>query len=185
LHDNVNQVLTTVKLYNEICLAGSEKRQELLNKSTRLLQTTISEIRGLSKRLSAPSLGGIQLYESIGELVEAINVTNRLKITYEHNIRDLKVAEDAHIAIYRIIQEHFTNILKHAKATTVSLQLIRNKKELKLTVNDNGIGFDPQLHYKGIGLENMSSRTESLNGQLQIESTPGMGCTIKVTVPIQ
>jgi signal transduction histidine kinase len=57
LHDNVNQVLTTIKLYNEICLDDVAKNQVLLQKSVQMLQTTINEIRSLSKRLSAPSLG--------------------------------------------------------------------------------------------------------------------------------
>lgn len=185
LHDNVNQVLTTVKLYNELCLTGIDIREELLKKSVQLLQDSINEIRGLSKRLSAPSLGGIRLKDSVAELVEAINAANRVKVFYEQDVMDLDVSEEVHIAVYRILQEHFTNILKHARASTARVRLTHKKQELGLIVTDNGRGFDPSQYSKGIGVENMMNRAESVNGKLRLISAPGQGCTLNLTIPLR
>lgn len=184
LHDNVNQVLTTVKLYTELCLTDFDKKEELLKRSTQLLQASINEIRGLSKRLSAPSLGNIRLKDSVKELVDAINATNRLQVFYEHNIEDLETPDDVHIAIYRILQEHFTNIIKHAKATNVSVRITLVDHTLKVTVQDNGQGFDATKYRKGIGVENMMSRAETLGGELELISAPNQGCTLQLLLPL-
>ncbi|HVG41972.1 MAG TPA: PAS domain S-box protein, partial [Chitinophagaceae bacterium] len=123
LHDNVNQVLTTVKLYAELCLNSDGNTEQLLKKSIQLLQLSINEIRSLSKQLSAPSLGKIGLKESVAELIDAVNETNRVMVLYQHAIGDIEVSEEMHIAIYRILQEHLTNILKHAAASKVEVHL--------------------------------------------------------------
>lgn len=184
LHDNVNQVLTTVKLYQELCLTNTGDTQHLLLKSIALLQDSINEIRGLSKRLSAPSLGKILLKESVAELIEAINATNRIQIDYKPHIDGIVVPDDVHLAIYRIIQEHLTNILKHAKATKADVVLDFIDNNLLLSIWDNGVGFDTGKKRSGIGIANMESRVEDLDGTIEIESAPGMGCRLDVKIPL-
>lgn len=184
LHDNVNQVLTTVKLYTELCMIEMGNRDELLLRSSQLLQDSINEIRALSKRLSAPSLGDIRLKDSIGELVDVINATKRLNIYYENDVEELEVPDDIHVAVYRILQEQFTNILKHANATTVRVKITMEDHQLKVTVNDNGRGFDYMRPQRGIGIENMISRAKGLNGELQIISAPDEGCTLNLAIPL-
>lgn len=185
LHDNVNQVLTTIKLYTELCLAGIDNSKELMEKSIQLLQTSIDEIRNLSKRLAAPSLGHIKMRDSIKELVEVIDATGKIKITLDtEDIEDVDVHEDLHLAIYRILQEHLTNILKHADASTVKVKLYLIDNELLLKVKDNGKGFDMSNRYEGIGITNMLSRAESLGGILQINSKPAAGCELFGRFPI-
>lgn len=185
LHDNVNQVLTTVKLYVELCLEDVSKSEAILQKSSRLLQNSINEIRGLSKRLSAPSLGGMRLRDSVGELVDAINATKRLDVHYKNDVEELDLADDVHVAIYRILQEHFTNIIKHSNATTVNVRITVEDQTLKVAVNDNGQGFDPAKVRKGVGVESMMSRAQGLNGALELISAPGKGCTLLLDVPLE
>lgn len=185
LHDNVNQVLTTVKLYQELCLSGINNSAELIRKSMNLLQNTIDEIRCLSKRLSAPTLGNIQLKESIKELVETITATNKISIDLIiGDIGDLSHDKDLHLTVYRILQEHLTNILKHAEAQKVQITLDLAEGVLKLLVIDDGCGFDPAQLRGGIGITNMMTRAESLNGTLQISSEPGKGCTLIALLPL-
>jgi PAS domain S-box-containing protein len=185
LHDNVNQVLTTVKLYTELCLTDPTKCESILKKAAVLLQESINEIRGLSKRLSAPSLGGIRLRDSIGELVDAINATNRLLICYENDVEELELSDEIHVAVYRILQEQFTNIIKHANATTASVKITIENQELLVTVYDNGQGFDTTKVRKGVGIENMASRAQGLNGSLDIVSEAGKGCTLFLKIPLE
>lgn len=185
LHDNVNQVLTTVKLYTELCLVDPSNSKALLNKSSQLLQDSINEIRGLSKRLSAPSLGGIRLKDSVGELVDAVNASRRLAVYYENDVEELEVTDEVHIAVYRILQEQFTNIIKHANATTVSVKITIEENMLKVAVYDNGQGFDPTTIRKGVGIENIASRVQGLNGEMQLISAPGQGCTLSLSIPLE
>lgn len=185
LHDNVNQILTTVKLYNEMFLTGYKEDKELLRKSTYYLQECINEIRSISKRLSAPTLGNISLNDSIKELVESINLTNRLEIEYlTSNLEHITVSQDMHLAIYRIVQEALNNIIKYAAASHVSIIINNTASSLCITITDNGIGFDPQLKRRGIGLTNMKTRADNLKGSFQLKTAPGKGCTIEICFPL-
>ncbi len=185
LHDNVNQVLTTVKLYTELCMSDIDIKDELLKKSALLIQESINEIRALSKRLSAPSLGNIRLAESVKELTDAINTTRRIQVTYENDVEALDVSEDLHVGVYRILQEQFTNILKHSKATAAHLKITLEENTFHLSLQDNGQGFDPSRVKRGIGLDNMNSRAEVLKGKCNLKSAPGKGCLLELTLPLQ
>lgn len=186
LHDNVNQVLTTVKLYTEMCRDGIGNPKEVMEKSIKLLQDSINEIRSLSKRLSAPSLGRIKLAESIKELVNAVAATNRFSVHMDTiNIDQLEVGQEVHLAVYRILQEHLTNVLKHAAASHIELKLDCIMGFVHLQVKDNGKGFDPKQKSNGIGITNMITRAESLQGIFTIDSAPGKGCELSVSIPLQ
>lgn len=183
LHDNVNQVLTTVKLYTELC-ANDLGNKELLQKSMKLLQLCIDEIRSLSKQLSAPSLGKIALKESVKDLVKSMAETGKTKIQLNtKGIQDIEVNKDLHLAIYRILQEHLTNILKHANAKNVRIAINYLDDDIILKVSDDGIGFNLQEIPRGLGLDNMKSRAESLDGKLTINSAPGLGCVLIAHFP--
>lgn len=185
LHDNVNQVLTTVKLYTELCRDGIGNTSEMMNKSVRLLQESIDEIRSLSKRLSAPSLGSIRLKDSVKELADAVADTHKVNITLKaEDIDCLDIAHEVHLGVYRILQEQFTNILKHAEATQVDIRLDVHDRELVIHVRDNGKGFDTKKKTKGIGIVNMAQRANALNGKLHIITAPGAGCELVVRLPV-
>ncbi|RYY90889.1 MAG: PAS domain S-box protein [Chitinophagaceae bacterium] len=184
LHDNVNQVLTTVKLYQELILSGIGKSDELARKSMDLLQTSIHEIRSISKRLSAPSLGKIHLHESMRELTDAVAATNKLIVSLDTDaILDYEIAQDAHIALYRILQEQLTNVLKHAHAREVHIAFSLDANTLTMEITDDGVGFRPTDRHAGTGLTNMRSRAEGLRGTLEVLSRPGQGCSITVRLP--
>lgn len=186
LHDNVNQVLTTVKLYTELCRDGIGNASEIMDKSIKLLQDSIDEVRSLSRRLSAPSLGDIKLKESVTELVEAVRATNKLQISLTmKGVEELEVNQDVHLALYRILQEHLTNVLKHSEASHVKVYIEAKQSALSLQVNDDGLGFDLQQKSNGIGISNMMSRAESIKGSLVIRSAPGMGCELQVCFPVE
>jgi signal transduction histidine kinase len=89
------------------------------------------------------------------------------------------------ITLYRITQELLKNILKHAEATEVIVQLTIEDEEIMLIVEDDGKGFDTSLQKKGIGLDNIYSRTAYLKGTLDIDSTIGQGSTFTILLPTQ
>jgi PAS domain S-box-containing protein len=185
LHDNVNQVLTTVKLYTEMVRDGVVNQTEFLTKSIQLLQNSINEIRSLSKRLSAPSLGKIRLAESVKELIDAVAATRRFAVRlHTSSVTNLEVSQEVHLAVYRILQEHLTNVLKHAGSCHVTVSLDAVKGNIHLRVTDDGKGFDPTVKHNGIGIANMITRAESLNGTLTIRSVPGQGCALEASIPL-
>lgn len=184
LHDNINQVLTTVKLHNEMVLEGIGDPKILLVRASRYLQDCINEIRSLSKRLSAPTLGKISLEESVKELIDSINLTSKVKIIPQvFGLDNLPLRQDLHIGVYRILQEQLNNVLKHAEASQVFVQLERDSCEVRLSITDNGKGFMIHNSKSGIGLINMQTRAENLNGTFILDSKPGHGCKVEVVVP--
>ncbi|MCU7549387.1 PAS domain S-box protein [Chitinophagaceae bacterium LB-8] len=186
LHDNVNQVLTTVKLYAELCRDGIGDTKGMLDKTSDLLQGCIDAIRSLSKRLSAPSLGSIKLKESIKDLVDTVAATNKIRVCLETiGIEGLEVNQEVHLALYRILQEQLTNILRHAQANNVQIVIDLIEDVLCLQVIDDGRGFDTKQKREGIGLTNMRSRAENLGGTLSLASTPGAGCQLMVNIPLE
>jgi signal transduction histidine kinase len=185
LHDNINQVLTTIKLHNEMVLEGIGDPKVVLPRTTKYLQNCIDEIRNISKRLSAPTLGKISLEESVKDLIESVNRTAKVKITHEvAGLDNQMLHQDLHLGIYRILQEQLNNVLKHAGASKVSVHLKRYKDMIHLSVTDNGKGFTVQGNKSGIGLMNMQTRAENLNGTFHLESKPGQGCKLVVVIPI-
>lgn len=185
LHDNVNQVLTTVKLFNEIIAESVINHKELVQRSSDYLQSCIDEIRRISKRLSIPPLTEVGLVELTRELVDSINLTNKLEITYSlKGMHALPISQELQLAVYRIMQEQLNNIIKHADASMVTIALAYERNQLQLVIKDNGKGFDPSTKRTGIGITNIKSRAESLDGSFQLESAPGKGCLIKITFPL-
>jgi signal transduction histidine kinase len=87
-------------------------------------------------------------------------------------------------ALYRLTQESLANVLKHAAASRVDVMLNYEPGQIRLTVTDDGQGFEPDLVARGYGLENMSKRTEELDGSVTIESVPGDETTVTVTLPV-
>lgn len=186
LHDNVNQLLTTVKLYLGLCQTNPLLREDLTKRSIDLLQDSIGEIRCLSKRLSAPTVEALSLAESVTELCERVATTGRFSVALDtEDIKSLGVSEELHLAIYRIVQEHLTNILKHAGATRVQVFFFVEEGTLIVKVIDNGKGFNPREKSTGIGISNMTSRAQSTGGKLTINSAPGIGCVLIAYFPLE
>jgi PAS domain S-box-containing protein len=184
LHDNVNQILTTVKLYLEMAIHKPEIKKDLLPKSIDYVLTCISEIRSLSRTLSAPTLGTQSLIDSIKGLIDMVASSSRLAVSFSHDGYHTTLVKDQRLAIYRILQEVLNNIIKHAEATKVEIEILQTEDMTVLTISDNGKGFDPSKKLNGIGLNNIQSRTKVFGGNLSIESKKGHGCSITVKLPI-
>jgi len=93
------------------------------------------------------------------------------------------VDADIQTNLYRIVQEQLTNILKHAAASKVKISVRLTKKLIKLSISDDGKGFDPASLKDGIGLENIKRRAEMFSGKCKLKSSPGNGCELLVELP--
>lgn len=183
LHDNVNQVLTTVKLYLELAQSDKAACDVLLPRCIGHVMDSINEIRKLSRDLSAPTLGTRSLADSVEALVDMIRSSSGLRMTLRHNLQRRTLPMDLKLAVYRILQEQLNNVVRHARATKVLITLNQQPASLVVTVKDNGQGFDPALQREGIGINNMISRAKVFDGKVTIDSVPGKGCMVQIIIP--
>ncbi len=184
LHDNVNQVLTTVKLYLEMVNSNPEMSTAFLPKSIELVKESINEIRCLSHSLSAPTLGTNSLIDAITSLIDSILPSSSFGIYFEFDNYHQDLLKEQKLALYRIVQEQLNNITKHAQATSVTIKLTQQGQDTILTIQDDGIGFDTEALRTGIGLNNIISRVKAFEGNVQIHSKPEEGCMLIISLPI-
>jgi two-component system sensor histidine kinase UhpB len=183
LHDNINQILATSKLYLDVAIEEREPRIELLDKSRKNISMAIEEIRKLSHELITPSLNDLGLIQTIMELIRSIQAVKKMKIRLDiAGLEEDELLPEQKINIYRIIQEQLNNILKHAQANNVDIELHNIQEQVWLRLTDDGKGFDPRTRRKGVGISNIISRAELYNGKVEIESAPGKGCQLVVTL---
>jgi PAS domain S-box-containing protein len=186
LHDNINQILAASKFYIDHAIKKGSPESPHLQKSQEHITLAIEEIRKLSHSLIAPSLGDISLLEAIEKLTAEIQLTTPLSIklireTYNESL----LSKDLKLTFYRIIQEQLNNILKHSGAKKVIIQLITLSGYIRLSIKDDGRGFDSSKKAAGIGLRNIKNRVEFYDGTADIHSSPGKGCTLEITIPIK
>lgn len=184
LHDNINQILAVTKAYIEASTQEEDMREELLDRSIKNLQMAINEIRKISKSLVPPVMDKNGLVDSVQDLIENIRLVNPFAISFNYEKEHLRnVSSQQQLALYRIVQEQFNNIIKHAQAHNVNIELIEKNNFIDLNIQDDGKGFDPKERRKGVGLSNILSRIELFDGKLEVISSKGHGCTLKVHVP--
>lgn len=185
LHDNINQVLATVRLLLSLLKTEDPAKDDIISKSQESVNYCIDEIRRLSHSLTPPSLKEISLRESIEGMMRKIPFANGEQVKLDINGLDEDIlSEGLKVTVYRIIQEQLNNILKYSSASVIRVQLTQNYYNLSLLIEDNGQGFDVKAKRKGIGLANITNRAELYNGQAIIESSPGAGCTVLVIFSI-
>ena len=186
LHDNINQILASTKLYLEMAKGGNAKLvQEAIDKSYDNVNLAIMEIRRLSKQLVAPALETslVDVIKDLSEEIQAITPINTSLIIdnfHEHLLND-----NLKLVLYRIIQEQVNNILKHAAASDVHITIATEHGIVYLIIWDNGIGFDTAKKSKGIGLRNIDSRVKFYDGEVNLTSQPGKGTRLEISVPLE
>jgi PAS domain S-box-containing protein len=181
LHDNINQILATSKIYLEFALKNVKKQPELILESKILTERAMMEIRKLSYSLLPPSLNEIGLLEALNDLVESIESARLIKIKPDWKQFDETIlSKKLKLTFFRIVQEQLNNIIKHAHANTAFITVTAKNNTACLEIRDDGIGFDPSKRKTGVGLKNIISRSEVNNGTVNIISKPGEGCVLTV-----
>ena len=151
------------------------------------LQTIEKEIREVSHKLS-DNFDSTQISFTviIRQLIESKSKIGNFKyeLDFDEHINWQNINKKIKVNLYRIIQEALQNIIKYASAKKVSVTFLLNSKDLAVIIKDDGIGFNTKKKKKGIGIKNMTSRIEKLNGDFNIYSKPNEGSTIKMKIPI-
>ncbi len=181
LHDNLGQILAATKMYLYMAGKSEKNRDEFLKKSNDNLENVIVEIRKIAKILVIPPISIISLIDNIKNLLSDLVPVSKVKINFYHkDILVERLDKKIQITIFRIIQEQVNNILKHAHASSASIDLKMQKDQVSLIISDNGRGCDLLKEYDGVGLLNIKSRADLYGGTLSLMSLPGKGFELKV-----
>ncbi len=185
LHDGLGGMLSGVKLTlgamkGNIIL--SEESGRLFTKAFDQLDSSISEMRRVAHNMMPEALVKLGLQQALQDYCDGINELKQLDVNCEFHGLENRLDPSTEIIIYRIVQELLNNIIKHANASKVLVQVMKNDKELNITIEDNGIGFNKEEASikNGAGLKNVQSRVDYLKGSLDIQSTPGKGTSIHI-----
>jgi signal transduction histidine kinase len=194
LHDEAGQALTALS-WGLANLTGTltkhpEKAQEQIARLQRLTDQVMTELRQITTRLKPAVLDELGLVAAL--ITYADNCSDRFPfdVYVEVTGQRRRLPSKIEVALYRITQEAITNTTKHAQASHVTIQLYFGKREVTLSVSDDGIGMDVEaaqraaLNRKGWGLAGIRERIESVSGDLDINSTAGAGTQIGVRVPV-
>ena len=162
LHDNINQILASTKLYLEMARSGNkELLSDAIEKSYENINLAMGEIRHLSKQLVRPAFD-TSLRDSLRELTSELNAITPIDIAFHAtDFDESEVDENMKVMIYRIVQEQMNNILKHAAASEVQVIVKTNGESVQLTIEDNGVGFDMKKRQKESALEILTTGSNS------------------------
>ncbi|WP_433766086.1 cache domain-containing protein [Pseudomonas putida] len=180
LHDGISQVLVSIKfqfeLASHVLENGQDKGLGILRDATERLGEAIGEVRSLSHDLRSSLLDTLGLQAAIGQLAAEFEQRSGLTVSYTDNEFDCQLVDGAAVSLFRIVQEGLTNIERHAQAKHVSITLHGSKDNVRLTVVDDGVGFNVaqvERRHAGIGLRNIRERVEHFGGRFDLVSVPG------------
>lgn len=188
LHDDVGTKLSALKLfisslYNKAAEINNNEMKSLAKNSDQIITESIQDVRQLLLNLSPAVLEEFGYRAAVESLISKINETHFIKFTLIVFDIDNRLKEDYELILYRITQELINNVLKHAEATTVTLQLFRRDNKIILMMEDDGKGFNVNMHRNGYGLKNLYARTKLMQGTISIDSWPGRGTNILIEIP--
>ncbi|TVZ56144.1 tetratricopeptide repeat protein [Lutibacter sp. Hel_I_33_5] len=185
LHDGVVQQIGSIILksrnyFSKSNLSDNKEPKELLES----LENSNQDLRNISHQMMPRALKELGILPALNDLLEGSLSFSNIKYSLEHFNIDERLPEKIEITIYRITQELINNILKHSKASEVSVQLFNANNSVILIVEDDGVGFESKKSKKGIGLLNISSRLDMVNGNVNFEPSPKSGTLVTIKIPL-
>jgi signal transduction histidine kinase len=188
LHDETGQALTSILLglkSIEEAENGQAARQATEELRERVV-TTLQDVRRLALELRPKVLDDFGLVSALERLAETFEEATGIRVELEATPKVDRLPGDMETALFRIVQEALTNVVKHAQATRVSVLVTRRPGGVAVIVEDDGRGYDTErTRSDGIGVLGMRERVELLGGRLSVESSPGAGTTVAAEVPLR
>ncbi|HEY1368825.1 MAG TPA: GAF domain-containing sensor histidine kinase [Gaiellaceae bacterium] len=188
LHDETGQALTSILLGLKSVEEANdlERVREAVASLRELTLATLQDVRRLAVELRPKALDDFGLVPALERLTETFADQTGLSVDFQPLPTDERLPGDVETALYRIVQEALTNVVKHAHAHSVSIVVARKAGSVSVVVEDDGAGFDAtRTRDGGLGLVGMRERVELLGGRLTVETRPGAGTTLVVEVPLQ
>lgn len=183
LHDGVGQLLTVLKHRAEAASVNDPGLGGVLQ----LAEEAGREVRDIAHRMMPRALSEVGLVPALTDMLNKSLVLPGVVHTFEHHGMEQRLSAEVETGVYRIAQELVNNIMKHAQAKHVDVQLLRNNGALILIVEDDGIGIDPALARRGLGMLNLQDRARILHGTIELSanSPHGTTATLRIADPAQ
>jgi two-component system, NarL family, sensor kinase len=186
IHDNINLSLTLAKLNLYTLGQNGDKTGDALTRSISLIGNAISDLTSISRGLNSEVISQQGLLRALEQEVKRIGRSTELTIHLVVSGEPVYLDSSRELFIFRIVQEAFNNIIKHAEANIVELRLHYNCERLDLTITDNGKGFKHEqvtLKPGAAGLTNIKTRTKWFNGDFIVHSAEKAGTQLFITIP--
>lgn len=186
IHDNIGQVLSVVKL--NLNTFPDDLEPEIKSRITDtevLLSKAIDDLRDLSQSMHGDNIASIGLQAALEMELKHLQKTGKFNTRLQVGGNRLNMPAQKEMVLFRIVQEALNNVVKHAAAKNIEIELLYSPSSLILQVTDDGKGFDPEQQKKaapGIGLKSMYNRAALIGGCFLVHSTPGNGTTIKIEI---
>jgi signal transduction histidine kinase len=184
LHDNINQVLSFVKLNLALIKVEETAQQTKINENRDLVAQVITDLRDLSKSLSFEHITKLGLVKTIENEVDKLNKSVLIEAELFITGDIYPMGEQRELVLFRIFQEAVNNTIKHSGANHLKVSLLYKPEMFNLTLEDDGVGFsaDSLDHSRGSGLMNIENRATVIGAVASISSSPGNGCSVKVNL---
>ncbi len=187
LHDGLGPLLSSAKMSLSVVehAKTEEEKLEIIKNTGYVIDEAIRSLREISNNLSPHILTDFGISRAVNNFINKSVNLGGVKIKFNSNLGDKRYSLDIEVVIYRVICELINNSLKHSGCSAIDLSLQQSENKLSLEYRDNGCGFNPkEMVDCGMGLSNISSRINFLNGTLDISSTTsnGMKATIEIDV---
>ena len=185
IHDNIGQKLSLAKLHLTMFdFNDRPKALHQLNDSVDIMEKAIIDLKNISHSMSNEIILSNGLIKGLEFEVEQLLKSEIYKISFSATGNPVFLNTETELVLFRIIQEVLNNILKHANASVIDINLHYTTDMLAMQVNDNGKGFYLDEKKYGTGLKNIRKRSSILNGNFELNSKPGAGTEIKIKIPI-
>lgn len=190
LHDEIGQVLTVIKMelaHAQREIASGHGTPDLLNDARAIAERALQSVRDISHLLNPPLLEEKGLPAAVEWYAQSIRKGQEIDLTFVHSGMETRVPTDIELALYRIVQEGLTNVLRHSQARTCHVSLVRSARAVRVTVTDDGVGFSPTKNSSssGLGLIGVRERVAQLGGTLSLTSAPGKGTTLQADFSLE
>ena len=183
LHDNVGQLLSTSRMLIGLTERELQTPPDTLLTANATLGQAINEIRSLAKSLDKEWLERFSFTENIQMMIERINAGKTIEVDYVQSV-ELPLRSDEQIILFRIVQEAIQNAVKHAAPTHMRIAVEQEENNYRITVSDDGRGFEVSSVAKSMGLANMQHRVQLLKGTIQFNSIKDKGTTVAIRLPV-
>jgi len=188
LHDGLGQLILAIRMkLDQLTRENTEKNERLISETRELIKVTVNEIRNISNNLMPTVLHEFGLMAAIGRLAKETAGNSGLQVDFRCDFKENELINSRiQIYVYRMVQEAFNNIIKHAQAKKVQVELNKLSDTLLLKITDDGKGFKvrKRSYFSGNGIANMKERTNLLGGQFQLQSVLNEGTRIVIEIPL-
>ena len=185
LHDETGQALTSILLGLRSVEDAKDaaQRDAAAAELRELVVSTLQDVRRLAVELRPKALDDFGLLAAVERLAQTFTEQIGIATDVEASLGDSRLPAEVETALYRLVQEALTNVVKHSRAARVSISLVRKVNSVSAVIEDDGVGFS-EPSGEGLGLVGMRERVGLIDGRLEIETQPGHGTTIVAEVPL-